>query len=161
MENNKTMAARINNINEEAPFWFEQAITFYESSKILEDSPSEHKIFPIITLQSFSVECSLKYFSLCSTGKYRNIHDLYLLFNDLSECIKDDISSKYYSLHDADFKQNIIEISKDFVESRYYFDQFKKLYFGKGFSNGYLNTIAGFLIEYGQSNKNINFSVEC
>ena len=83
------MAARINNINEEAPFWFEQAITFYESSKILEDSPSEHKIFPIITLQSFSVECSLKYFSLCSTGKYRNIHDLYLLFNDLSECIKD------------------------------------------------------------------------
>lgn len=148
------MTVRINNINEEAPFWFEQAIAYCESSKILEDSPSEYKIFSIITLQAFSVECSLKYFLLCSKGKNKWGHNLYELFSELPENIKDDICKKFKHLYDdADFNQYIIEISNDFIDSRYYFDGLKKSYFGRGFSNGYLNAIAGFLIEYGQNNE--------
>lgn len=148
------MTARINNIDEEAHFWLEQAIAYYETSKILLDSANEYKIFPIITLQAFSVECSLKYFLLCSVGKNKWGHNLYELFSKLPENIKDDICKKFKHLYDdADFNQYIIEISNDFIDSRYYFDGLRKSYFGRGFSNGYLNAIAGFLIEYGENNE--------
>ena len=148
------MTARIRNIDEEAPFWFDQAIAYYESSKILESFPSEYKSIPIITLQAFSVECSLKYFLSSSAGKYKREYNLYELFNDLPKNIKYDICEKFkYLYDDADFSKYIIEISNDFIDSRYYFNSLKKSYVGRSFSSGYLNAIAGFLIEYGQNNE--------
>jgi HEPN domain-containing protein len=147
------MTIRINSIDDEVPFWFEQAIAYYEASKILLDSSSEYKIFPIITLQAFSVECSLKYLLLCKLGKNKFGHNLYELFNELPENIKDDICNNFNSIYGADFNQDIIEISKDFIDSRYYFDGFKKSYFGKSFSNGCLNAIANFLIEYAKNHE--------
>ena len=149
------MTGRINDTDEEAPFWFAQAIAYYESSKILEDSPSEYKNFPIITLQAFSVECSLKYILLHSVGGNKWGHNLYELFNELPGNIKDDICNKFKFLYDDEnFNQYLIEISKYFISSRYYFDELKKSYFGRGFSNGHLNAISGFLIEYSQNNEN-------
>ena len=44
---------------DEALFWMDQSLAFFESSKVLDNSPSEYTSMPIITLQSFSVECSL------------------------------------------------------------------------------------------------------
>ena len=59
------MVGRIKDSNDEAIFWLEQASAYYESSQVLEESQYENKAIPLITLQSFSVECSLKCFLLC------------------------------------------------------------------------------------------------
>lgn len=65
---------RITTSFDEALFWMDQSLAFFESSKVLENSSSEYKAMPIVTLQSFSIECSLKALLLLSIDKYPEKH---------------------------------------------------------------------------------------
>lgn len=155
------MVARIKDSNEEALFWFQQAIDYYESSKILEDSSRECVGIPIITMQSFSIECSLKSFLLMCGEELMRIHGLAQLFNALPLSLKDDISNKFYELYGASFKDSINEINSDFVDSRYFFDEFKQSPVSRAFSTGYLNAIAGFLLDYAKEYESFLKSFNC
>ncbi|NDX20010.1 HEPN domain-containing protein [Acinetobacter baumannii] len=147
------MTAKIKTPRDEMFFWFDQARSYYESSKVLDDSEYENKIIPLITLQAFSVECSLKAFQLCFHKEFEAGHNLQKLFNKLPLNIKDDINKKFYDLYKLDFQKCINEIKNDFVESRYFFEQFKQSYVGRAFATGYLDAIADFLLNYPQNNE--------
>ncbi|MFW1858562.1 HEPN domain-containing protein [Acinetobacter defluvii] len=147
------MIGRIKDSNDEAIFWIQQASAYYESSQVLEESQYENKAIPLITLQAFSVECSLKCFLLCCNGTFDREHKLATLFNNLPQQVTDDINDKFFNLHELDFKKCIGEIDNHFVDSRYYFEQLKKTYVGRTFSTGYLEAIAKFLLDYAKQNE--------
>lgn len=147
------MVGRIKDSNDEAIFWLEQASAYYESSQVLEESQYENKAIPLITLQSFSVECSLKCFLLCCNGTLVRGHGVERLFNNLPQQVRDDINVKFLNLYELDFNKCIGEIDNDFVDSRYFFEQFKQSYVGRTFSTGYLEAIACFLIDYAKGHE--------
>ena len=88
---------RINNAYDEAIFWMNQSSAFFESSKILDDTSSEYVSMPIITLRSFSVECSLKALLLLTCGTYPAQHDSLNLFKPLPAKIQTDLSINFYN----------------------------------------------------------------
>ncbi|GAA5558877.1 MULTISPECIES: HEPN domain-containing protein [Acinetobacter] len=147
------MVGRIKDSNDEAIFWLDQAFAYFESSQVLEESEYENKAIPLITLQSFSVECSLKCFLLCCNGTLVRGHGVASLFNKLPQQVRDDINVKFFKLHELDFNKCIGEIDNDFVDSRYFFEEFKKSYVGRTFSTGYLEAIARFLVDYAKQNE--------
>lgn len=147
------MFGRIKNSNDEAVFWLEQASAYYESSQVLDESQYEGKAIPLITLQSFSVECSLKFFLLCCNGTLAKEHKVKRLFNNLPQQVRDDINTKFFNQHELDFNNCIGEIDNDFVDSRYCFEHLKQSCVGRTFSTGYLEAIASFLINYAKEHK--------
>jgi HEPN domain-containing protein len=140
--------SRITTPFDEAIFWMDQSLAYFESSKILSDSPSEYKSMPIITLQSFSVECSLKVLLLLACGKYPQKHDSLNLFELLPKDLQDNLVDQCLSEFDIDLKKALDEIRSDFIGSRYHFEDFKTSYVGRMFSIGYLEAVAEFLISY-------------
>lgn len=132
--------------------WLYQAQSYNECSKKLENFQDEDNPIPRITLQAFSVECSLKAYLLFFNSEFESTHNLEKLFGKLPVNIKNDISQKFNDLYELDFKYCISEIKNDFVASRYFFEEFKKSCTGKCFYTGYLDTIADFLINYPKEN---------
>ena len=133
---------------DEALFWMDQSLAFFESSKVLDNSPSEYTSMPIITLQSFSVECSLKALLLLSLDKYPEMHDSILLFGRLPDALKTDLSNKFFSEYTLNLKDALEATKGDFIGSRYHFEDFKKSYVGRTFSTGYLEALSDFFIKY-------------
>ena len=133
---------------DEALFWMDQSLAFFESSKVLDNSPSEYTSMPIITLQSFSVECSLKALLLLSLDKYPEMHDSILLFGRLPDALKTDLSNKFFSEYTLNLKDALEATKGDFIGSRYHFEDFKKSYVGRTFSTGYLQALSDFFIKY-------------
>ena len=126
----------------------DQSLAFFESSKVLDNSPSEYTSMPIITLQSFSVECSLKALLLLSLDKYPEMHDSILLFGRLPDALKTDLSNKFFSEYTLNLKDALEATKGDFIGSRYHFEDFRKSYVGRVFSTGYLEALSEFLIKY-------------
>lgn len=144
--------ARIKNAFDEAIFLMDQSIAYFESAKVLVDSPSEYTSMPIITLQSFSLECSLKSLLLLTCGKYPSSHDVLDLFERLPEDEKKALLGEFLDLTEVDLKNALTEIRRDFIGSRYYFEDFRKSYVGRAFSTGYLEAVANFFIDYIKDN---------
>ena len=138
----------LTNSFEEARFWLDQGIAYFESSKFLAKSLSNNKFMPIITLQSFSVECFLKSLLLLSLGKYPEKHDSVVLFERLPDLLKTDLSNQFFAEYAFHLMDALEPTKFDFVRSRYHFEDFKTSYVGKTFSIGYLETLAVFFIEY-------------
>ena len=139
---------RINNAYDEAIFWMNQSSAFFESSKILDDTSSEYVSMPIITLRSFSVECSLKALLLLTCGTYPAQHDSLNLFKPLPAKIQTDLSINFYNEFELDFRSALEATRGDFIGSRYHFEDFRKSYVGRVFSTGYLEALSEFLIKY-------------
>lgn len=148
--------SRINTPFDEAIFWMDQSLAYFESSKILIGSSSEYKSMPIITLQSFSIECSLKALLLLVRGKYQQKHDSLSLFELLPEEVKVELTEHFFKEFEFDLKDALIKIRSDFIESRYSFVQdFKKSYVGRIFHTGYLEVISESLIGYIRENGDV------
>lgn len=99
---------------------------------------------PIITLQSFSVECSLKALLLLSLDKYPEKHDSIILFERLPDALKTDLSNQFFSEYTLNLKDALEATKGDFIGSRYHFEDFKKSYVGRTFSTGYLEALSDF-----------------
>jgi HEPN domain-containing protein len=140
--------SRINTAFDEAIFWMNQSSAFFESSKILSDSPSEYVPMPIITLRSFSVECSLKALLLLTCGKYPVKHDSLDLFDLLPLEIQTNLSVTFFSKFEFEIRNAFEAIRGDFIGSRYHFEDLKKSSVGRAFSTGYLEVVSEFLINY-------------
>lgn len=140
--------SRINTAFDEAIFWMDQSLAFFESSKILYDSSSEYVSMPIITLRSFSVECSLKALLLLTCGKYPGKHDSLHLFDLLPLDIQTNLSVTFFNKFDFEIRNALEAIRGDFIGSRYHFEDFKKSFVGRAFSTGYLEVVSEFLINY-------------
>ena len=125
-----------------------QSSAFFESSKILSDSPSEYVPMPIITLRSFSVECSLKALLLLTCGKYPVKHDSLDLFDLLPLEIQTNLSVTFFSKFEFEIRNAFEAIRGDFIGSRYHFEDLKKSSVGRAFSTGYLEVVSEFLINY-------------
>jgi len=145
------MIGRIKSSNDEAKFWFEQAVAYYKSSKVLDTSNYENTALPIITLQSFSIECALKSFLLNFNGKVEKGHNLINLFNHLPLEIQLDLKKKFKELHSYDLLKCLTEVSNDFIDSRYFFEELRTSPVSRCFATGYLDAIAEFLTTYGES----------
>lgn len=139
---------RINTAYEEAIFWMNQSLAFFESSKILYDTSSEYVAMPIITLRSFSVECSLKALLLLTCGKYPAKHDSLDLFERLPLDIKTNLSVTFFNEFKFEFRHALEATRGDFMGSRYHFEDLKKSYVGRAFSTGALDVVSEFLIKY-------------
>lgn len=150
--------ARIKNPFDEALFLMDQSIAYIESSKILGHSSSEYTSMPIITLQSFSVECSLKSLLLLTRGKYPSSHDSLDLFQRLPEDEKKDLLKHFLDFTTVDLINALSEIRSDFIGSRYHFEDFRKSHVGRSFSTGYLEAVADFFIDYIKSNGDAIYS---
>ena len=133
---------------DESLFWMDKSLAYFESSKVLDDSSSEYKAMPIITLQAFSVECSLKSLLLLTCGHYPAKHDSLVLFEGLPENLKLDLSEQFLNEHECDLRIALDETKGDFIGSRYHFEDFRTSYVGRSFSTGYLEAVADFLIKY-------------
>lgn len=145
----KLPLSRIKTRYDEARYWAEQALAYYESSMILASSESEFKSMPIITLQAFSAECSLKSLILLSTSivKVRG-HELKELFEALSSDLQTNLSQSFFDEFDRDLIDALQEVSTDFIDSRYYHEELKRKLFGRSFAVGYLEAISKFLLDF-------------
>lgn len=139
---------RIQTPFDEAIFLMDQSLAYFESSKVLCASPSEYTSMPIVTLQSFSVECSFKALLLLTCGRYPAKHDSLTLFGLLPKDVQKNLSNQFLNHTDLDLQNALNETRGDFIGSRYHFEDFKKSYVGRMFSTGYLEVIADFLIDY-------------
>jgi HEPN domain-containing protein len=143
---------RITTSFDEALFWMDQSLAFFESSKVLENSSSEYKAMPIVTLQSFSIECSLKALLLLSIDKYPEKHDSIILFGRLPDALRINLSNQFFSDYALNLSDCFDAIKGDFIGSRYHFEDFKESYVGRTFFTGYLETVSDFLIKYIKAN---------
>ena len=139
---------RITTSFDEAILWIDRSIACFECSYVLDNSPSEYTSMPIITLQSFSVECSLKALLLLSLDKYPEKHDSIILFERLPDALKTDLSNQFFSEYTLNLKDALEATKGDFIGSRYHFEDFKKSYVGRTFSTGYLEALSDFFIKY-------------
>lgn len=140
--------SRISTAFDEAIFWMNQSLAFFQSSKVLSDSSSEYVAMPIITLRSFSVECSLKALLLLTCGKYPGRHDSLHLFSLLPLEIQTALSDAFFNEFKLELRSALEATRGDFIGSRYHFEDFKESYVGRTFSTGYLEVVSEFLIKY-------------
>lgn len=136
-----------------ARLWLEQAIAYYESSKLLVDSGLGLATYPIITLQAFSIECSLKCLLLCCHGNFDAGHNLNKLFRKLPNKVQSKVSKDFYFIHHYEFVQCIKLISHDFMDSRYFIEKLEKEGKSRAFYPGYIELIAVFLIDFSKQNE--------
>ncbi|ESK56731.1 HEPN domain-containing protein [Acinetobacter tjernbergiae] len=136
-----------------ARLWLEQAIAYYESSKLLVDSGLGLATYPIITLQAFSIECSLKCLLLCCNGEPESGHHLIKLFRSLPNKVQAKICNDFHTTHHYEFVKCIKLISRDFMDSRYFIEKLEEKGKSRAFYSGYIELIGIFLIEFAKQNE--------
>lgn len=145
--------SRIKSRTDEAKYWAEQALAYFECSKILDSSESEYKSMPSVTLQAFSAECSLKALIISETTNVKiHGHKLNVLFGQLPHALKSTLSQDYINEfglgpNGEGLVENIEEVSNDFIDSRYWHEDLKTKLFGRAFAVGYLDAISELLIK--------------
>ncbi|WEV50220.1 HEPN domain-containing protein (plasmid) [Acinetobacter sp. ESL0695] len=128
-------------------FWFQQAEIYYSSANIISKENSG-LLFPIMTLQAFSIECALKGLFLLNNSEYKlkYTHNLYDLFKCLPSSIKEDLNYLF-----PEIEKYIQLIKNDFMTSRYFFENFKNES-THTFYDGILTSISDFFIQYIKEN---------
>lgn len=125
--------------------WYYQAFNYYESSLILLKNESQLTVFPMLTLQAFSVECSLKALLLLTVGKFDRLHNSLVLFESLPSTLREAMANSFDAEFSYDLKDIFSKISTDFMDSRYFFDKHNL----RGtFWASHLKLVSKFLVDY-------------
>lgn len=125
--------------------WYYQGYNFYESSLILLKNESQLTVFPMLTLQAFSVECSLKSLLLLTVGKFPNSHNSLQLFELLPSALKVAMVNRFDAEFSKDLNDILLKVSTDFMDSRYFF---QKQDLRGVFWASDLKLVAKFLLDY-------------
>ena len=123
--------------------WYYQGYNFYESSLILFNNESQLTVFPMLTLQAFSAECSLKALLLLTVGNFPNSHDSLKLFQLLPPTFQEEMGNSFNAKFSENFEDTLSKISKDFMDSRYFFEKSRVTFWAS-----HLKLVAKFLLDY-------------
>lgn len=125
--------------------WYYQGYNFYESSLILLKNESQLTVFPMLTLQAFSVECSLKSLLLLTIGRFPNSHNLLNLFELLPPVLKVAMVNRFDVEFSKDLHDSLNKVSTDFMGSRYFFQEhdLREVFWASD-----LKLVAKFLLDY-------------